>query len=26
MKGEQIPPNSMWQGAPAVPYVAQGAH
>jgi non-ribosomal peptide synthetase-like protein len=22
MKGEQIPSNSMWQGAPAVPYVA----
>jgi hypothetical protein len=22
MKGEQIPAHTMWQGAPAVPYVA----
>jgi carbonic anhydrase/acetyltransferase-like protein (isoleucine patch superfamily) len=24
MKGEQIPAHTMWQGAPAVPYVVHG--
>ncbi|MCX7340776.1 MAG: amino acid adenylation domain-containing protein [Hyphomicrobiales bacterium] len=26
MKGEQIPPNSMWQGAPAVPHIPHVKH
>ncbi len=26
MKGEQIPGHTMWQGAPAVPYIPHGAH
>jgi carbonic anhydrase/acetyltransferase-like protein (isoleucine patch superfamily) len=24
MKGEQIPAHTMWQGAPAVPYIVHG--